>query len=118
MLRHMGARIDLAVDRFGFYPQGGGRLTATVDDLKHWQSFELLERGAIRNDGTLGRCPGTDPALARTPVAVGFRLRAIRSRDLPFDADLSHQLHTELLRARNRLSDALRLATAEARASL
>jgi hypothetical protein len=34
------------------------------------------------------------------------------------DADLSHQLHTELLRARNRLSDALRRATAEARASL
>ena len=34
------------------------------------------------------------------------------------DADLSHQLNTELLRARNRLSDALRRATAEARASL
>lgn len=34
------------------------------------------------------------------------------------DADLSHQLHTELLRARNRLSDALRRATTEARASL
>jgi RNA 3'-terminal phosphate cyclase (ATP) len=48
MLRRMGARIDLEVDRFGFYPQGGGRLTATIHDLKHWQSFELFERGAIK----------------------------------------------------------------------
>ncbi len=49
LLRRMGAQIDLQVDRFGFYPRGGGRITATIDGLKHWQSFQLLERGEIKD---------------------------------------------------------------------
>ena len=47
-LRRMGARIDLQLDRLGFYPQGGGRFTAVIHPVKYWQRFELLQRGPIK----------------------------------------------------------------------
>jgi hypothetical protein len=49
--------------------------------------------------------------------ALGSAIPALHAlhelRSAPADSELSHLLFTELLRQRNRLSDALRLATAE-----
>lgn len=66
LLRCMGARIDLRVDRFGFYPQGGGRVTATIHGLKHWQSFELLDRGEINDQHVKAM-------VANLPVTIAQR---------------------------------------------
>src|SRR6185436_9962165 len=49
LLRRMGATVDVALERAGFYPAGGGRLSVTVKPAGELQRLDLLERGEIRN---------------------------------------------------------------------
>jgi len=49
LLRRMGASVDVTLERAGFYPAGGGRLSVTVTPAAKLQGFDLLERGEIRN---------------------------------------------------------------------
>src|SRR5262245_60469773 len=49
LLRRMGPAVDVTLERAGFYPAGGGRLSVTVQPVGHLQGFDLLERGDLRN---------------------------------------------------------------------
>jgi RNA 3'-terminal phosphate cyclase (ATP) len=49
LLRRMGPSVDVTLERAGFYPAGGGRLSVTVTPAAKLQGFDLLERGEIRN---------------------------------------------------------------------
>ena len=46
LLERMGARVELRLDRPGFYPAGGGRLTASVKPCRPLVPLRLLQRGA------------------------------------------------------------------------
>jgi RNA 3'-terminal phosphate cyclase (ATP) len=46
LLRRMGARASIALERYGFYPAGGGRLRAEITPSA-LAGLELVERGAI-----------------------------------------------------------------------
>lgn len=46
VLARMGANVDFQLNRFGFYPAGGGDLVATVQPCKQLQPIELMARGA------------------------------------------------------------------------
>ena len=45
----MGARIDVRLDRFGFYPAGGGEVTASVEPCPQLAPRSWLERGERRD---------------------------------------------------------------------
>jgi RNA 3'-terminal phosphate cyclase (ATP) len=45
VLAGMGAAVDLQLHRFGFYPAGGGEVTATVQPCLQLQAVELMTRG-------------------------------------------------------------------------
>jgi RNA 3'-terminal phosphate cyclase (ATP) len=47
LVARMGARVDLALERHGFYPVGGGAFTARVAPCPRLGRLELLDRGAI-----------------------------------------------------------------------
>lgn len=47
LLARMGARVDVALERPGFYPVGGGAFTARIEPCARLGRLELLERGAI-----------------------------------------------------------------------
>jgi RNA 3'-terminal phosphate cyclase (ATP) len=47
LLRQMGPRVKLELVRPGFYPAGGGLVTARVLPAPRWNRLELLERGRI-----------------------------------------------------------------------
>jgi RNA 3'-terminal phosphate cyclase (ATP) len=49
LLRRMGPSVDVTLERAGFYPAGGGRLSVTVTPAAKLQGFDLLERGEIRH---------------------------------------------------------------------
>lgn len=67
-LAAMGARVDIELQRHGFYPAGGGRLVVKIGGGAKLQPFERLNRGALQ------------PGMARAIVA---RLdRAIAEREL------------------------------------
>jgi RNA 3'-terminal phosphate cyclase (ATP) len=45
-LRGMGARVEVALERHGFYPAGGGRLRARIEPAARLTPLELTARGA------------------------------------------------------------------------
>jgi RNA 3'-terminal phosphate cyclase (ATP) len=49
ILRRMGPAVDVTLERAGFYPAGGGRLSVTANPVAKLQGLDLLERGALRN---------------------------------------------------------------------
>jgi RNA 3'-terminal phosphate cyclase (ATP) len=49
LLRRMGPSVDVTLERAGFYPAGGGRLSIAVHPVEKLQGLELLERGEIQN---------------------------------------------------------------------
>jgi RNA 3'-terminal phosphate cyclase (ATP) len=49
LINRMGPHVAVALDRPGFYPAGGGRLTVNVQPVEALCGFDLLERGEIRS---------------------------------------------------------------------
>jgi RNA 3'-terminal phosphate cyclase (ATP) len=47
LVNRMGPRVTATLQRAGFYPAGGGRLTVTVQPCSRLVGFDLLERGPI-----------------------------------------------------------------------
>ena len=45
VLSDMGAKVDIELKRFGFYPAGGGEVVAKVEPCVQLKSLELMERG-------------------------------------------------------------------------
>jgi RNA 3'-terminal phosphate cyclase (ATP) len=48
VLKRMGATVDANIERFGFYPAGGGRMTFGIVPCAALQPCTLLHRGATR----------------------------------------------------------------------
>ncbi|MBK7876554.1 MAG: RNA 3'-terminal phosphate cyclase [Planctomycetes bacterium] len=46
-LARMGARVELALERHGFFPAGGGRFTARIEPARTLTPLVLEERGAL-----------------------------------------------------------------------
>src|SRR5215475_2299413 len=47
LLERMGARIEARLERYGFYPAGGGRFEIAIRPVKKLEPIELNERGKI-----------------------------------------------------------------------
>ena len=74
VLRRMGPRISVHLDRWGFYPAGGGELTVDIRPAEGLRPIDLLERGALR--ATRGRA-----IVANLPTHIAQReLRVVRQR--------------------------------------
>lgn len=48
LVNRMGPEVHAELERHGFYPGGGGRITVTVTPCGHLESLTVLERGEIR----------------------------------------------------------------------
>ena len=74
-LRQIGFHVDLALDLAGFYPQGGGRVRATVEPAATLAPLHLTERGALHRIRGLS-------AVANLDVSVAERQRRQASHRL------------------------------------
>jgi len=66
LLARMGAQIDIALLRYGFYPAGGGEVVATIEPCAQLQPLVLMERGSQ----VAGHA---DAFVAGLPANVGTR---------------------------------------------
>ena len=48
LVRRAGPRVSIELERYGFYPPGGGRFNATVEPAPRLAGFDLTERGPLR----------------------------------------------------------------------
>ena len=68
LLARMGAEVSVRLERYGFYPAGGGRLIAAITPVKKLKPIELIDAG---------------PVVKRRALAVVSRLsRDIAEREL------------------------------------
>jgi RNA 3'-terminal phosphate cyclase (ATP) len=70
----MGPRVSLELERHGFYPQGGGRITAMIEPAS-LRPLELLERGPVRSTRAVA-------IVSRLPRHVAERELAVVGNDL------------------------------------
>jgi len=47
IMARLGLRLDLRLERAGFYPRGGGRVSARIEPAERVQPLELMERGTL-----------------------------------------------------------------------
>lgn len=74
IVNRMGPKITASLERWGFYPAGGGRFSVFIKPAKSLFQIDLLERGRIRRQS--GRA-----VVAQLPREIGYReLKVIRDR--------------------------------------
>ena len=66
LLATMGGRVDFSLERYGFYPAGGGTVTTTVAPCAQLGPIDLMDRG-IRRAGY------AEAFVAGIPASVGER---------------------------------------------
>ncbi|HEX8411581.1 MAG TPA: RNA 3'-terminal phosphate cyclase [Thermoanaerobaculia bacterium] len=47
LIARMGARVEVALERPGFFPMGGGRIIVTIEPTRTLGALELIERGKL-----------------------------------------------------------------------
>lgn len=47
-LKKMGADISIAVEKYGFYPKGGGKVRAVIQPWEKRESLHVTERGSVK----------------------------------------------------------------------
>ena len=77
VLRRMGARIDISLERYGFYPAGGGRFTAHIEPVERLQPLYISERGrAVKRT--------VRAVVAHLPASIAQRELAIVKAKFPW----------------------------------
>jgi RNA 3'-terminal phosphate cyclase (ATP) len=80
LLNRMGPKVTASLERHGFYPAGGGRMTIEIEPAKTLVPLEVVERGEIRHRRATA-------IVAGLPREIGERELAVIGRDLKWPAD-------------------------------
>lgn len=70
LLGRMGARIKSRLDRFGFYPAGGGKFRVEIEPCEKLSRLDLLERGEIVRRTAVARVANLSPKIAARELAT------------------------------------------------
>jgi RNA 3'-terminal phosphate cyclase (ATP) len=79
LLAAMGVHVDIELERYGFYPAGGGAATASIAPCARLAPIELLERGARLR-------AYAEAFVAGIPAEVGERELACIGSEMGWDA--------------------------------
>lgn len=80
LLERMGARVDAKLERHGFFPAGGGRVTVRIDPPERLQPLALLERGALKRRRARA-------LVAKLPEGIAARELSVVMRRLGWSKD-------------------------------
>jgi RNA 3'-terminal phosphate cyclase (ATP) len=78
LLRQMGPRVSVRLDRHGFFPAGGGRFRVTVEPVPDLSPLDLGERGDIKRRRARA-------LIARLPTHVAERELKVVKQSLGWD---------------------------------
>lgn len=80
LFNRMGPTVKAKLDRYGFYPAGGGKLRVTIEPVERPERLDLLNRGNIVSC----RCRAL---VANLPEHIGERELKVLKRKLPLQPD-------------------------------
>ncbi len=88
IINRMSAGVTARIERYGFYPAGGGKFVVSIDPAAQLRPLEMLERGPITAQAARAR-------VAYLPLDIAERELALIARKL----DLSGEsLHSETIK--------------------
>lgn len=70
LVNRMGPRVEVRLERSGFFPAGGGRITASVQPAERLAPLHLLEGGPVRRMGARAMVAGLSPDIAWRELEV------------------------------------------------
>jgi RNA 3'-terminal phosphate cyclase (ATP) len=53
VINRLGPKVEICFEKYGFYPAGGGRFTATIEPCDRLSTIQLVERGEIDRRGAV-----------------------------------------------------------------
>ena len=75
LLEAMGARVDFSLERYGFYPAGGGTVVARVEPCAGLNPITLLERGPRRAGYAEAFTAGIPPSVGQRELdCIGAKM--------------------------------------------
>ncbi len=72
-LKMMGFDAHIALDRAGFYPEGNGRITATIRPVGYISPLELIQRGNLRSIHGISAVANLDLSIAERQKRQAMR---------------------------------------------
>jgi RNA 3'-terminal phosphate cyclase (ATP) len=87
VINRLGPKIEIRLEKFGFYPAGGGRFTATIEPCERLSTIQLLDRGEIER-----RCAVA--IVANLPRGIAQREIDTITKLLNWDAESTQILET------------------------
>jgi len=70
LVNRMGPRIKLTLERFGFYPAGGGELRAEIQPAACLKAFDITERGEFTRRSITACVAGLSLSIAEREIDV------------------------------------------------
>lgn len=87
VINRLGPKIEVRLEKYGFYPAGGGRFTATIEPCAALSTIQLLERGEIQR-----RCAVA--IVANLPRGIAQREIQTITKLLNWDAESTQIVET------------------------
>jgi RNA 3'-terminal phosphate cyclase (ATP) len=84
----LGPKIEIRLERYGFYPAGGGRFTATIEPCERLSTIQLLERGEIERRSAVA-------IVANLPRSIAQREIDTIAKLMNWDADSAEIVETK-----------------------
>lgn len=70
LVNRMGPRVEINLERYGFYPPGGGRLSVLIEPVRALRRLDIEERGEIRGQHARALVVKLPPGIAERELAV------------------------------------------------
>jgi len=88
VINGLGPTINVRLEKYGFYPAGGGRFTATIEPCERLSTIELVERGEIERRSAVA-------IVANLPRAIAQREIETIAKLMNWDADSREIVETK-----------------------
>lgn len=85
LIARMGPRVELAIDRAGFAPRGGGRAHVNITPAAKLKRLEILARGPVRRRLAVATIAGLPRDIAERELKVVARVCDLRPDELRID---------------------------------
>ena len=76
-LRRMGCDVQAKLDRYGFYPVGGGQVELEIQPAAGWNYFDLEDRGPLVSGSITAAGSGIDPQILEDEIRIAAELIAL-----------------------------------------
>lgn len=87
VINRLGPKIEIRLEKYGFYPAGGGRFRATIEPCERLSTIQLLERGEIEGRSAVA-------IVANLPRGIAQREIDTIAKLLNWDAECTQILET------------------------